>query len=122
MTNIDMRTFARSACPNVTFTVGDYIFRQGEAGSCLYIIQSGLVEMRIGEQIIAECGPNDAIGFMPLIDGSIRTSSARVKETAEVSLVDDRKFRFMIDELPNFSMFVMNAMAARIRQLGHSIY
>jgi hypothetical protein len=34
-------------------------------------------------------------GFMSVIDGSSRTSSARVRKAAELSIVDARKFRFM---------------------------
>jgi CRP-like cAMP-binding protein len=34
---------------------------------------------------------------MSVIDGSFRTSTARVKETAELSVIDAHKFRFMVD-------------------------
>jgi CRP/FNR family transcriptional regulator, cyclic AMP receptor protein len=62
-----------------------------------------------------------ALGFMSVIDGSSRTSTARVKETAELSIVDARKFRFMIDEVPNFAMYVMEVMARRIRGMSAAI-
>jgi CRP-like cAMP-binding protein len=39
--------------------------------------------------------PNEALGFMSVTDGTSRTSTARVKETAELSIIDGRKFRFM---------------------------
>jgi CRP/FNR family transcriptional regulator, cyclic AMP receptor protein len=64
------------------------------------------------------CGPNEAIGFMSVIDGSPRSSTARVKEAAELSIIDKRKLKFMVDEVPNF---VMGAMARRIRSMSKVI-
>jgi hypothetical protein len=43
------------------------------------------------------------------------------EETAELSIVDARKFRFMIDEVPNFAMYVMEVMARRIRGMSAAI-
>jgi CRP/FNR family transcriptional regulator, cyclic AMP receptor protein len=33
----------------------------------------------------------------------------------ELSLIDQRKFRFVVDEVPNFALYIMGAMARRIR-------
>ncbi len=35
-----------------------------------------------------------------------------------MSLIDARKFRFMVDEVPNFAQYIMGAMARRIRGMG----
>ena len=103
---IDMRMFAQRAGANVTCGAGSVVFNKGDPGSCMYIVQSGVIEI---------CGPNEAIGFMSMIDGAPRSSTARVKEACELSLIDQRKFRFMVDEVPNFALYIMGAMARRIR-------
>jgi CRP/FNR family transcriptional regulator, cyclic AMP receptor protein len=87
----------------------------------MYVVRSGIVEMVIGEKAVDECGANEAIGFMSMIDGAPRSSTASVKEAAELSAIDQRKFRFMIDEVPNFAMYVMDAMARRIREMGRAL-
>ena len=56
-----------------------------------------------------------------VIDGFPRSSTARVKEAAQVSVIDQKKFRFMIDEVPNFAKYIMDAMAHRIRGMGRNI-
>ena len=119
--DIDMRLFAQRAGANVTFAAGSVVFNKGEAGSCMYIVQSGVIEMVIGDRIVEVCGPNEAIGFMSMIDGAPRSSTARVKETCELSLIDQRKFRFMVDEIPNFALYIMGAMARRIRGMGQAM-
>jgi CRP/FNR family cyclic AMP-dependent transcriptional regulator len=118
---IDMRTFARGAGATIAYAAGSVIFNKGDPGTCMYIVQSGIVEMVIGDKVIETCGPNEAIGFMSVIDDAQRSSTARVKEACEVSLIDRRKFRFMVDEVPNFAQYIMGAMARRIRGMGQAM-
>jgi CRP-like cAMP-binding protein len=111
---IDMRMFAQRAGASVTYPAGS-------VGTCMYVVQSGVIEMVIGDKVVEICGPNEAIGFMSMIDGAARSSTARVKEACELSLIDQRKFRFMVDEVPNFALYIMGAMARRIRGMGQAM-
>jgi CRP/FNR family cyclic AMP-dependent transcriptional regulator len=120
-TDIDMRSFAKGAGVSVTFGSGAVVFNRGDPGSCMYVVQSGVVEMLIGDKVVEVCGPNEAIGFMSMIDEAPRSSTARVKEACELSVIDQRRFRFMIDEVPNFALYVMGAMARRIRGMSQAI-
>ena len=119
--DIDMRLFAKKAGASLSYPAGSVIFNKGDPGECMYVVQSGVIEMVIGERIVDVCGPNEAIAFMSMIDAAPRSSSARVKEACEVSAIDRRKFRFMIDEVPNFALYIMGAMARRIRGMGHAM-
>ena len=49
---IDMRTFARSAGASVTYPVGSVVFSKDDPGSCMYIVQSGVIEMVIGDRVV----------------------------------------------------------------------
>jgi CRP/FNR family cyclic AMP-dependent transcriptional regulator len=119
--DIDMRAFARSAGANVTFQAGAIVFSKGDPGNCMFVVQSGVVEMVLGDKVIEVCGPNELIGFMSMVDGAPRSSTARVKEACELSAIDARRFRFMIDEVPNFAQYVMGAMARRIRGMAQTL-
>ena len=116
--DIDMRTFARNAGANVSYPAGSIVFNKGDPGSCMYVVQSGVLEMVIGDKVVEVCGANEAIGFMSVIDNAPRSSTARVKEACELSVIDERRFRFMVDEVPNFALYIMGAMARRIRGMG----
>ena len=119
--DIDMRMFAQRAGASISFPTGSIVFNKGDAGNCMYVVQSGVVEMTIGDTVIEVCGPNEAIGFMSMIDTAPRSSTARVKEPVELSIIDQRKFRFMVDEVPNFALYIMGAMARRIRGMSKAI-
>ena len=56
----------------------------------MYIVQSGMIEMVIGDKIIETVGPNEAIGFMSMVDSAPRSSTARVNEACELSVIDGR--------------------------------
>jgi CRP/FNR family transcriptional regulator, cyclic AMP receptor protein len=116
--DIDMRQFARGAGANLSFPAGTVVFNKGDAGQCMYIVQSGVIEMMIGDKVIEVVGQNEAIGFMSMIDSAPRSSTARVKEACELSVIDTRTFRFMVDEVPNFALYIMGVLARRIRGMG----
>jgi CRP-like cAMP-binding protein len=118
---IDMRKFARSAGANVPFGAGTIVFSQGDPGQCMYIVQSGVIEMMIGDKVIETLGPNEALGFMSMIDDAPRSSTARVKEACELSVIDQRTFRFMVDEVPNFAHYIMGVLARRIRGMSEAM-
>ena len=98
---IDMRMFAQRAGANVTVGAGSVVFNKGDPGSCMYIVQSGVIEMMIGDKVIEICGPNEAIGFMSMIVGAPRSSTARVKEAC--------------------ALYIMGAMARRIRGMSQAM-
>ena len=65
---IDMRMFAQRAGASVTYAAGSIVFNKNDPGACMYIVQSGVIEMLIGDTVIETCGPNEAIGFMSMIE------------------------------------------------------
>lgn len=121
MSEIDMRRFANQADVSLNFPAGSIIFNEGDAGDVCYVVQSGVIEMLIHGRVVDTCGPTEAMGFMSVIDGMPRTTTARVKEAADVSVIDKRKFIFMIGEVPNFAKYIMDSMAHRIRGMGRNI-
>lgn len=117
----DMRQIARSAGKSVAFTAGSTVFAEGDAGGCMYVVQSGVVEMVTHDKVVEVVEPNGAIGYMSMVDGRPRSSTARVKENCELTELDARKFRFMVDEVPYFAQYIMQMLAGRIRGMGKAM-
>ena len=118
---IDIRQFARSVGTNMTVQPGQIVFSRGDPGQCMYIIQSGTIEIVIGDKVVETIGANEALGFMTMIDKQPRSSTARAKEPCELSLLDEAKFRFMVDEVPNFALYIMGVLARRIRGMSDAM-
>ena len=119
--DIDMRMFARNAGSNMTFQLGAILFSEGEISKNVYVVQSGAVEIVTHGKVADVCGPGDVLGFISMVDGGPSTGTARVKDAAELSILDERKFFFMVDEVPNFALYIMRALAHRIRGLREMI-
>jgi CRP/FNR family transcriptional regulator, cyclic AMP receptor protein len=82
VSEIDMRPFAKNAGAKVDFSVGD-------PGTCLYVVQSGTVEMTIADKVVEI---SEVIGFMSMLDGAASSLTTRVKEAVELSIIDQSKF------------------------------
>ena len=54
------------------------------------------------DKLIETIREGKAFGMLGLVDGKPRTSTARAMEDCELALLDQKKFRFMVDETPNF--------------------
>jgi CRP-like cAMP-binding protein len=119
--DIDMRTFAKGAAATISVAAGSVIFNKGDTGDCMYIVQDGAIDMMIGDKVIETIGPNEALGFMSMIDDEPRSSTARAREACQLSVIDRRTFRFMIDEVPNFATYIMGVLARRIRGMSRAI-
>jgi CRP-like cAMP-binding protein len=87
----------------------------------MYIVQSGTIYMMIGERVIETIGANEALGFMSMIDDLPRSSTARARDACELSLINPRTFRFIVDEVPNFATYIMGALARRIRGMSQAM-
>ena len=63
-----------------TYDTGEYIFVEGDAGDCAYIIESGTVEISLGNDdgklVLATLNKGEILGEMAIIDGLPRTASA----------------------------------------------
>jgi len=55
--DIDTRIFARNAGTNVGFLAGTIVFKQGDPGTCMYVVQSGMIEMVIGAKASKSADP-----------------------------------------------------------------
>jgi CRP/FNR family cyclic AMP-dependent transcriptional regulator len=119
--DIDIRSFARGIGINHFYKAGSIVFNEGDPGGTLYVVQSGVIEMVSGELVIEVVTANGAIGLLSVVDRTVMSSTARVKEDVELTLIDQRRFQFMIDELPNFPMYLLKVLTKRIRSMGQII-
>ena len=54
------------------YASGCVLFREGEPGDFMYVIQSGTVEIRRGERVLAILPPGEFLGEMALINARPR--------------------------------------------------
>lgn len=112
---IDVSAFARAVGTVMNFAPEDIIFRENDIPRFMYVILSGSVEISSHGKMIETIGAGDALGIISLLDERPRTTTARAISDCEIAMVDRKKFRYMVEEVPNFVWYVMGELAHRLR-------
>jgi len=112
---VDFRLLAGAGVPARDFKAGDVIFRQGDPARELFIIQSGEVEIRLGNRVLETLPQYSIFGEMALIDSAPRSATAIAASDAKLVPVGEKQFLFLISNTPHFALNVMRVMARRLR-------
>ena len=96
------------------FADGEIIIRQGEPGDCMFVVQSGTVEVVREEDgaptVLAELGPNDFFGEMSLFERENRSATVRAKRDAHVLTVDRKTLFRRIQNDPSLALTLLHAL------------
>ena len=107
------------------FRDGECIVQQGELGDCMYVIQSGSVEVirRAGNQefSLAVLGEGDFFGEMALFDREVRSASVRALGEVWVLTLEKRSFLRHVRRDPSLAFRILEKMAHRIRTLDSKV-
>ena len=100
-----------------TFRAGQIVFTEGDPGNMMYAVLEGEVDIMVGDQVVGTIPAGSIVGEMALIDHSPRSATAVARTECRLVPIDERRFLFMVQQTPNFSLDVMRIMAARLRDM-----
>ncbi|MCB9599112.1 MAG: Crp/Fnr family transcriptional regulator [Sandaracinus sp.] len=97
---------------------GTVLFRDGDPGHVMYVIQSGRVriftEVKDREKLLAVLGPGDFFGEMAILNQKPRTASAEVIEPAKLLVIDPQTFGAMIVSNTEIAVRLIKKLARRL--------
>jgi len=99
----------------IDYPAGSTIFRKGETGEFMYVVKTGEVDIKVGDQIIQTHGPGNLFGEMALIDATPRSATAVAKTDCQLVAVNESRFLFLVQHSAFFALQVMRIMANRLR-------
>lgn len=103
--------------------VGDYVFRTGEAGYDLIVVESGEIEIVrdalrwIGEAVITTVGPGRFAGELGILNGQSAFLSARVTKAGRVHRLSRAALREIMSEDDELCDLILHALWARRESL-----
>ena len=100
------------------FQNGETIFESGSVGDVMYVVMEGRVDILVSGKSVEIMEPGDILGEMALIDSRPRSATAVAKTDCVLAPVDEKRFVFMVQQTPFFSLHVMRVLAARLRQMN----
>jgi hypothetical protein len=99
---------------------GEYVFREGDIGTEMFIIHEGQVEIlkRIGgeERQLAVLEKGDFFGEMSLLEELPRAASARALTAAKLLEINGSTFDRMLRNNPEIAVRMMRKLSRRLRQ------
>jgi CRP/FNR family cyclic AMP-dependent transcriptional regulator len=107
------------------FNDGDTIIRQGETGDCMYVLQSGEVEvvkeLDGKEHPLAVRRQGDFFGEMALFGREVRMATVRARGPVRVLTIDKKNLLRRIQEDPSLAFRIIETMSRRIRELSDEV-
>jgi len=99
---------------------GEYVFREGELGTEMYIIHEGQVEIlnRVGdeERLLAVLEKGDFFGEMALLEDRPRAASARALTATRLLQINGSTFDQMLRDNPEIAVRMMRKLSRRLRE------
>ena len=104
---------------------GTVLFREGDPGKEMYVLQSGRVaiskKVRDVEKVLATLGPGEFFGEMAIISNKPRNASATVEEEARLLVIDPRTFEAMIRGNAEIAVRMIKKLADRLAEADAQI-
>ena len=97
------------------------LFRKGDNGDAMYLIESGRVRISIRaddkqEVILAELAQGDFFGEMSIIDGRQRSADAQVIEDSRLAVLSREAFLAFVRKKPDVALEMLSALTDRLRR------
>ncbi|HVF22504.1 MAG TPA: DUF1003 domain-containing protein [Pyrinomonadaceae bacterium] len=111
----------RSLLSEKTVPQNTRLFRQGDTGDAMYLIESGRVRISIRdhdeqELTLAELAQGDFFGEMSIIDGRQRSADANVIEDSRLAVLSRDAFLSFVRTKPDVALEMLSALTDRLRR------
>src|SRR5438067_8986850 len=107
------------------FRRGDVLFREGEPGKEMYVIQAGKVNItktvRETEKILATLGAGEFFGEMSILNHKPRYAGAVVAEDAKLLVIDPKTFESMIRGNVEIAVRLIKKLSDRLQEADEQI-
>jgi CRP-like cAMP-binding protein len=103
------------------FPKGTVLFREGDLGREMFIIQQGKVQVRkkvgTAEKVLAELSNGEFFGEMALLMGMDRSATVEVIEDSKLLVVNPETFENLLKSNLDIALKMLRKMASRLRAL-----
>jgi CRP-like cAMP-binding protein len=100
------------------FRAGEVLFREGESGEVMFVIQSGLVRvskaLHGSERTLATFGRGDFLGEMAILNAKPRTATAVAVEDTTALVIDGKTLETMIASNSEIALRLIKKLSLRL--------
>jgi type IV pilus assembly protein PilB len=109
------------------FSTGETIMREGTAGVTMYIVKTGLVEVRKKDAttgidfFVTQLGPGSAVGEMAMLTGKPRTATVTAVEPTVTLTLTRGDFRALLTEHAEIALSLARILAERLEEANRQV-
>lgn len=97
------------------FAPGAVIFSAGDPAGVMFAVQSGEVDLFIGDDLVETVAEDGFFGEMGMLEAAPRTATAIARTACRVVAVDQAAFTRQVSRNPFFAIEIMRTLAHRLR-------
>ena len=102
----------------IQYEQGIEIFKEGETGDCMYIIQQGNIKIHKGNTTLAILKEKEVFGELSLLDADTRSASATAETDCILYKIDQEPFYELMDERPEVAKGFIKILCQRLRTMN----
>jgi CRP/FNR family cyclic AMP-dependent transcriptional regulator len=107
------------------FAKGSVLFREGEPGKEMYVVQQGRVTIskKVGgvEKILSTLGAGEFLGEMAILNNKVRSATATCSEDSRLLVIDAKTFEAMIRGNAEIAIRMIKKLADRLQEADEQI-
>jgi len=102
----------------IQYEQGTEIFKEGDIGDCMYIIQQGDIKIHKGTTTLAILKEKEVFGELSLLDADTRSASATADTDCTLYKIDQEPFYELMDERPEVAKGFIKILCQRLRTMN----
>jgi len=107
------------------FPAGSILFRDGDQGDEMYVIQSGKVRIAVFagevEKTLAVLGPGEFFGELAILNNRPRSATAVIEEDASLLVIEPRAFESMLRKNSEVAIRLIRKLADRLERTDRAV-
>jgi CRP/FNR family transcriptional regulator, cyclic AMP receptor protein len=103
-----------------SFQTGQELTSEGQGAAGFFVIETGEADVAVDGDPRRTLGPGDYFGEIALIDGGRRTATVTAVSDGKCYGLTPWQFRPLVEEHGTIAWTLLEALAAKIRELEHS--
>jgi CRP-like cAMP-binding protein len=107
-----------SLCQQVDLVAGQVLFEAGEVGDSMFVVASGLVQVKRGAELLARLGPGEVVGEMGALDLEPRSATVVAAEPSRLIRLERNDLMDLLTDYPELMRGLAEMLVDRIRGMA----
>lgn len=108
----------RHETDTVDFDAGQTILSPEQRNKVMYVLIEGEAEISVAGTVVEIAMPGALLNELALIEDAPGNAFVIARSSCRFVTIDERRFSFLVQQTPNFALYVMKALTDRLRAMN----